>query len=110
MICPQINPLAETSKGIMMAADAKLNFDDNAAFRQKEIFAMRDTTQEDPREVRCTLPQRDYFYSIIILLFECECQISDLFWHITVFVIISLVIPADLRYIFHHIFTVVMIC
>lgn len=34
-----------------MAADAKLNFDDNAAFRQKEIFAMRDTTQEDPREV-----------------------------------------------------------
>lgn len=36
-----------------MAADAKLNFDDNAAFRQKEIFAMRDTTQEDPREVCC---------------------------------------------------------
>lgn len=37
-----------------MAADAKLNFDDNAAFRQKDIFAMRDTTQEDPREVCCT--------------------------------------------------------
>lgn len=51
MICPQINPLAETDKGVMMAADAKLNFDDNAAFRQKDIFAMRDTTQEDPREV-----------------------------------------------------------
>jgi succinyl-CoA synthetase beta subunit len=47
----EINPLAETSTGVMMAADAKLNFDDNAAFRQKEIFAMRDTTQEDPREV-----------------------------------------------------------
>jgi succinyl-CoA synthetase beta subunit len=47
----QINPLAETSDGRIVAADAKLNFDDNAAFRQKEIFAMRDTTQEDPREV-----------------------------------------------------------
>lgn len=34
-----------------MAADAKLNFDDNAAYRQKEIFAYRDPTQEDPREV-----------------------------------------------------------
>lgn len=47
----QINPLVETSDGRIVAADAKLNFDDNAAFRQKEIFAMRDTTQEDPREV-----------------------------------------------------------
>ena len=53
----QINPLAETSDGQMVAADAKLNFDDNAAFRQKEIFAMRDTTQEDPREVRLYGPQ-----------------------------------------------------
>jgi succinyl-CoA synthetase beta subunit len=35
----------------LVAADAKLNFDDNAAFRQKEIFALRDPTQEDPREV-----------------------------------------------------------
>jgi len=42
----------------MMAADAKLNFDDNAAFRQKEIFAMRDTTQEDPREVCCELTRK----------------------------------------------------
>lgn len=47
----------------MVAADAKLNFDDNAAFRQKEIFAMRDTTQEDPREV-CLyeLQQKDDCY------------------------------------------------
>jgi len=35
----------------VLAVDAKLNFDDNAAFRQKEIFEMRDTTQEDPLEV-----------------------------------------------------------
>lgn len=47
----QINPLAETSSNQLVAADAKLNFDDNAAFRQKELFALRDPTQEDPREV-----------------------------------------------------------
>jgi succinyl-CoA synthetase beta subunit len=33
------------------AVDAKFNFDENAAFRQPEVFAMRDTTEEDPREV-----------------------------------------------------------
>lgn len=47
----QINPIAETSDNQLVAADAKLNFDDNAAFRQKHIFALRDATQEDPREV-----------------------------------------------------------
>ena len=46
-----MNPLAETRDGQLIAADAKLGFDDNAAFRQPEIFAMRDTSQEDPREV-----------------------------------------------------------
>ena len=45
----QVNPLAETKMGDLIAADAKLGFDDNAAFRQKEIFAMRDSSQEDPR-------------------------------------------------------------
>jgi len=47
----QINPMAETADNQLVAADAKLNFDDNAAYRQKEIFKLRDTTQEDPREV-----------------------------------------------------------
>lgn len=47
----QINPIAETSDKQLVAADAKLNFDDNAAFRQKEIFTLRDPSQEDPREV-----------------------------------------------------------
>ena len=45
----QVNPLAETRDGKLIAADAKLGFDDNAAFRQKELFAKRDTSQEDPR-------------------------------------------------------------
>lgn len=45
----QVNPLAETTDGRLVAADAKLGFDDNAAFRQKELFAKRDSSQEDPR-------------------------------------------------------------
>jgi len=47
----EINPLGETNKGEVLCCDAKLNFDDNAAFRQKEVFAYRDFSQEDPREV-----------------------------------------------------------
>lgn len=47
----EINPLAETHDGRVLALDAKLNFDDNAAYRQKDIFAQADTSQEDPREV-----------------------------------------------------------
>ena len=46
----EVNPLAECD-GRLIAADAKLNFDDNAAFRQKALFAQRDESQEDPREV-----------------------------------------------------------
>ena len=34
--------------------DAKINIDDNADFRQKEVFKMRDITQEDEREVRAS--------------------------------------------------------
>lgn len=45
----QVNPLAETRDGQLVAADAKLGFDDNAHFRQKELFDQRDESQEDPR-------------------------------------------------------------
>ena len=34
--------------------DAKFGFDDNAAFRQQEIFSLRDTAQEDQREVQAS--------------------------------------------------------
>lgn len=47
----EINPLSETPDHKVLAMDAKLNFDDNAAFRQKEVFSWRDPTQEDPEEV-----------------------------------------------------------
>ncbi|MCJ1359853.1 MAG: Succinate--CoA ligase [ADP-forming] subunit beta, mitochondrial [Icmadophila ericetorum] len=48
----EINPLSETSDHQVLAMDAKLTFDDNAEFRQKEIFSWRDTTQEDADEVK----------------------------------------------------------
>jgi succinyl-CoA synthetase beta subunit len=47
----EINPLVETTDGRLLALDAKFGFDDNALFRQKEIAAMRDPAEEDPREV-----------------------------------------------------------
>ena len=48
----EINPLAVTTKDELLAVDAKLNFDDNAEFRHKDIGAMRDEEQEDTIEVR----------------------------------------------------------
>lgn len=47
----EINPLAEDRKGQVLCMDCKINFDDNAEFRQKEVFELRDRSQEDPREV-----------------------------------------------------------
>lgn len=46
----EINPFGETDKGEVVCFDAKFNFDDNAEFRQKDIFAMDDGTDTDPRE------------------------------------------------------------
>ena len=48
----EINPLSETSDHQVMAMDAKLGFDDNAEFRQKEAFSWRDVSQEDADEVK----------------------------------------------------------
>ena len=47
----EINPLVETPDGRILALDAKFNFDDNALYRHPDIVAMRDTSEEDPREV-----------------------------------------------------------
>jgi len=47
----EINPLGETHDGKVLCVDGKLNFDDNADFRQHELFALRDESQMDPREV-----------------------------------------------------------
>jgi succinyl-CoA synthetase beta subunit len=50
----EINPLVETPTGEILALDAKFNFDDNALYRHPEISAMRDVTEEDPREVEAS--------------------------------------------------------
>ena len=48
----EINPLVVTEEGQLICLDGKINIDDNALYRQKEIMAMRDETQEDERENR----------------------------------------------------------
>lgn len=47
----EINPLGEVLDGTVQCLDAKLNFDDNAEYRQTEIFSAEDKAQEEPREV-----------------------------------------------------------
>ncbi|MBB5734915.1 succinyl-CoA synthetase beta subunit [Xanthomonas campestris] len=47
----EINPLAILDDGNLYALDGKFDSDDNAAFRQKQLIAMRDKTQEDETEV-----------------------------------------------------------
>lgn len=47
----EINPLAESKDGAVLCMDAKLGFDDNAEFRQQDVFQLRDVSQEDPTEV-----------------------------------------------------------
>src|SRR6266853_1999905 len=50
----EVNPLVVTTKGEVLALDAKFNFDDNALYRHPEIVAMRDIAEEDPREVEAS--------------------------------------------------------
>ncbi len=50
----EINPLVVTKGGEVFALDAKINFDDNALPRHPDIMAMRDTAEEDPREVEAS--------------------------------------------------------
>jgi succinyl-CoA synthetase beta subunit len=50
----EINPLITTDDNRVLALDAKMNFDDNGLFRHKDILAMRDLNEEDPREVEAS--------------------------------------------------------
>ncbi|HEY4080770.1 MAG TPA: ADP-forming succinate--CoA ligase subunit beta [Burkholderiaceae bacterium] len=50
----EINPLNCDSKGVLMALDAKFNFDANALFRHPEVVAYRDLDEEDPAEVEAS--------------------------------------------------------
>ena len=48
----EINPLVVTKQGDVIALDAKINLDDNALYRHKELAALRDPDEEDPREAQ----------------------------------------------------------
>ncbi|WP_067617262.1 ADP-forming succinate--CoA ligase subunit beta [Alicyclobacillus acidiphilus] len=50
----EINPLVLTGDGDILALDAKLNFDDNALYRHKDIVALRDPDEEDPKEIEAS--------------------------------------------------------
>ncbi len=50
----EVNPLVVTIGGEVLALDAKFNFDDNALYRHPEVAALRDTAEEDPREVEAS--------------------------------------------------------
>jgi succinyl-CoA synthetase beta subunit len=50
----EVNPLVVTTKGDVLALDAKFNFDDNALYRHPEIARLRDLAEEDPREVEAS--------------------------------------------------------
>jgi succinyl-CoA synthetase beta subunit len=50
----EINPLIITKEGQIMALDAKMNFDSNALYRHKDILALRDLNEEDPREIEAS--------------------------------------------------------
>ncbi|XP_076350109.1 succinate--CoA ligase [GDP-forming] subunit beta, mitochondrial-like isoform X2 [Tachypleus tridentatus] len=56
----EINPFGETPDGRVVCFDAKMNFDDNAMFRQKEIFEQEDSSEIDPREVEATKYNLNY--------------------------------------------------
>jgi succinyl-CoA synthetase beta subunit len=68
----EINPLIITADGQVMALDAKMNFDSNAFFRQKEIVALRDLDEEDPREVEAS----KYDLSYISLDGNIACMVN----------------------------------
>ena len=68
----EINPLILTKEGQVMALDAKLNFDSNALFRHKDILALRDLDEEDPREIEAS----KYDLSYISLDGNIGCMVN----------------------------------
>jgi succinyl-CoA synthetase beta subunit len=68
----EINPLITTKEGAVMALDAKMNFEANALFRHKEIVALRDLDEEDPRELEASR----YDLSYISLDGNIACMVN----------------------------------
>lgn len=68
----EINPLVTTNDGNVLALDAKLNFDDNALYRQKAIEELRDLDEEDPKEVEAS----EHDLSYISLDGDIGCMVN----------------------------------
>jgi len=56
----EINPLVVTKKGDVIALDAKMNFDDNALYRHKDVAEMRDEDEQDPIELEAGRHELNY--------------------------------------------------
>jgi succinyl-CoA synthetase beta subunit len=56
----EVNPLVVTAAGDLIALDAKMNFDDNALFRQPNVRALRDEDEEDPAELEASKHDLNY--------------------------------------------------
>jgi succinyl-CoA synthetase beta subunit len=56
----EINPLVVTGDGAVIALDSKMNFDDNALFRHKNIEELRDEDEEDPTELEAARNELNY--------------------------------------------------
>jgi succinyl-CoA synthetase beta subunit len=56
----EINPLVVTKAGKLLCLDAKINFEDNALFRHKDVQALRDIDEEDPAEVEASKYDLNY--------------------------------------------------
>jgi succinyl-CoA synthetase beta subunit len=56
----EVNPLIVTADGNLLALDAKINIEDNALFRQKDLAKMRDASQEDPMERKAAENELNY--------------------------------------------------
>ncbi|PWC79669.1 succinyl-CoA synthetase subunit beta, partial [Azospirillum sp. TSH64] len=56
----EINPLIVTGSGDILALDAKMNFDDNALFRHKDVEELRDEAEEDPSEIEAAKHSLNY--------------------------------------------------
>ena len=56
----EINPMAVTGKGEVIAVDAKMSFDDNALFRQKHVAKLRDESEQNPTELEATKYDLNY--------------------------------------------------
>jgi succinyl-CoA synthetase beta subunit len=56
----EVNPLIVTGDGNLLALDAKINIEDNALFRQKDLSKLRDDSQEDPMERKAAESELNY--------------------------------------------------